>query len=345
MDPKVQEALDLLRQAGRLDVVNFGALAPARPACRASAGVAAAVAACSPPRHVEGAQVRGGKGKALREAGRGVTRAGRGRAIQPGIARGSPRASLGEGRVGGLRAGWRRARRGPGLKGYGPQRGEKPITGAGGSGALPFGSSVGPMGSVKPAKAGSRVKKGGPDQHNIGGVRAGAFEEDRLPPLSGDKDKTDSPGSEEQRDPRVPVSKKWPTINSRYEQQAFVALMQARAAENQVCAFTVLPVEQWAWNRREKEDLAHLQVTETAFVMQRKRLSALSEQDSALPVPRRISQTTSYQDADCRDHRLGREVCQCGSSPDIQISPVDSSIDTSEVILLHSVSECAFFLH
>ncbi|KAJ1146054.1 hypothetical protein NDU88_012336 [Pleurodeles waltl] len=68
------------------------------------------------------------------------------------------------------------------------------------------------MESVKPARAGSRVKKGGPEQRNIGGGRAGVFEEDRLPPFFGDKDKTDSPGSEEQRDPRVPVSKKWPPM-------------------------------------------------------------------------------------------------------------------------------------
>ncbi|KAJ1200658.1 hypothetical protein NDU88_004479 [Pleurodeles waltl] len=202
MDPKVQEALALLRQAGRLD---FGALAPARPARRASAGVAAAVAACSPPRHLDGAQVRGGKGKALREAGRGVPRAGRGRAIRPGVARGSPRAYPAVGRVGGLRAGGRSARRGPGLKGSGPQHGDKPITGAGGSGAPPFGSFVGPRGSVKPARSVSRVKKGGPEHRNNGGRRADVTEEGELPSLVGDRDKADSPGSEEQWDPRVPV--------------------------------------------------------------------------------------------------------------------------------------------
>ncbi|KAJ1180203.1 hypothetical protein NDU88_005425 [Pleurodeles waltl] len=49
-DPKILEAVALLRQAGRLDLLVEGALAPERPARRASTGVAAAVAACSPPR-------------------------------------------------------------------------------------------------------------------------------------------------------------------------------------------------------------------------------------------------------------------------------------------------------
>ncbi|KAJ1083113.1 hypothetical protein NDU88_003273 [Pleurodeles waltl] len=76
MDPKVQEALALLRQAGRLDLVNVGALAPGRLARHASAGVAAAVAVCSSPRPSDGAQVRMSKGRALREAGLGASRAG-----------------------------------------------------------------------------------------------------------------------------------------------------------------------------------------------------------------------------------------------------------------------------
>ncbi|KAJ1176109.1 hypothetical protein NDU88_001392 [Pleurodeles waltl] len=49
-DPKILEAVALLRHACRLDLLVEGALAPERPARRASAGVAAAVAACSPPR-------------------------------------------------------------------------------------------------------------------------------------------------------------------------------------------------------------------------------------------------------------------------------------------------------
>ncbi|KAJ1092595.1 hypothetical protein NDU88_005705 [Pleurodeles waltl] len=39
-DPKILEAVALLRQAGRLDLLNEGALAPGRLACRASVGVA-----------------------------------------------------------------------------------------------------------------------------------------------------------------------------------------------------------------------------------------------------------------------------------------------------------------
>ncbi|KAJ1088643.1 hypothetical protein NDU88_001799 [Pleurodeles waltl] len=58
-EAKVREALALLRQAGRLDLLRDGALAPTRPARRASAGVAAAVAACSPPRVASAGKVRG----------------------------------------------------------------------------------------------------------------------------------------------------------------------------------------------------------------------------------------------------------------------------------------------
>ncbi|KAJ1142159.1 hypothetical protein NDU88_008486 [Pleurodeles waltl] len=57
-EAKVREALALLRQAGRLDLLKEGALAPTRPARRASAGVAAMVAACSPPRVAARGKVR-----------------------------------------------------------------------------------------------------------------------------------------------------------------------------------------------------------------------------------------------------------------------------------------------
>ncbi|KAJ1185836.1 hypothetical protein NDU88_002623 [Pleurodeles waltl] len=56
MDSKVLEALALLQQAGRMDLVKEEALAPGCPARRASAGVAAAVAACSMLRLAGGAQ-------------------------------------------------------------------------------------------------------------------------------------------------------------------------------------------------------------------------------------------------------------------------------------------------
>ncbi|KAJ1191631.1 hypothetical protein NDU88_000947 [Pleurodeles waltl] len=80
-DEKVRAALALLRQAGRMDLVRAEALATWRPARRASAGVVAAVMACSLPR-------AGSSGTQLRGVGRGVGRpgiavevwAGRGRA-------------------------------------------------------------------------------------------------------------------------------------------------------------------------------------------------------------------------------------------------------------------------
>ncbi|KAJ1164252.1 hypothetical protein NDU88_004697 [Pleurodeles waltl] len=77
-DPKVLEAVALLRQAGRLDLLREGALESGRPARRASAGVAAAVAACSPPRMVEKVRKVGAGAGA-----RGGTKAGRGRAARP----------------------------------------------------------------------------------------------------------------------------------------------------------------------------------------------------------------------------------------------------------------------
>ncbi|KAJ1139115.1 hypothetical protein NDU88_005492 [Pleurodeles waltl] len=46
----MRRALALLEKAGRMDLVRQEALGPLRPACRASAGVAAAVLACSLPR-------------------------------------------------------------------------------------------------------------------------------------------------------------------------------------------------------------------------------------------------------------------------------------------------------
>ncbi|KAJ1200494.1 hypothetical protein NDU88_004318 [Pleurodeles waltl] len=62
MDGQVMEALRLLRKAGRLDLLADGGDHCARPARHTASGVAAAVAACSPPRGKRGrapAQVRG----------------------------------------------------------------------------------------------------------------------------------------------------------------------------------------------------------------------------------------------------------------------------------------------
>ncbi|KAJ1186059.1 hypothetical protein NDU88_002844 [Pleurodeles waltl] len=88
-DEKVLKAVVLLQQASRLDLLKDEAVALGRPARRASAGVAAAVAACSPPRAERG-QVRGGF---LVAALRGVSRVGKGRAGRRARRPASPRAS------------------------------------------------------------------------------------------------------------------------------------------------------------------------------------------------------------------------------------------------------------
>ncbi|KAJ1149699.1 hypothetical protein NDU88_002504 [Pleurodeles waltl] len=104
LDAKVLEAVALLKQAGRMDLLREEALAPGRPARRASAGVAAAVAACSPPRPAGGAQVRGVARGAVGRAGKGVAGAGKGRAGRRVPEPGSPRVSLEAGRPQELRS-------------------------------------------------------------------------------------------------------------------------------------------------------------------------------------------------------------------------------------------------
>ncbi|KAJ1149488.1 hypothetical protein NDU88_002295 [Pleurodeles waltl] len=68
MDPRVHQALQLLEEAGWLDLLVEVGARHERPARQAARGVAAAVAACSPPRGSRRAtQVRGlgvGKGRA-----------------------------------------------------------------------------------------------------------------------------------------------------------------------------------------------------------------------------------------------------------------------------------------
>ncbi|KAJ1181436.1 hypothetical protein NDU88_006643 [Pleurodeles waltl] len=88
VDAKILEAVALLRQAGRMDLLKEGALALGRPARRASAGVAAVVAACSPPRLSGAGKVRGASWGV---GAKGVFGAGKGRFS--GRGRGSPRAS------------------------------------------------------------------------------------------------------------------------------------------------------------------------------------------------------------------------------------------------------------
>ncbi|KAJ1171695.1 hypothetical protein NDU88_003553 [Pleurodeles waltl] len=49
MDRRVLQAMQLLQEAGRLDLLAANAARRARPARQAASGVAAAIAACSPP--------------------------------------------------------------------------------------------------------------------------------------------------------------------------------------------------------------------------------------------------------------------------------------------------------
>ncbi|KAJ1210806.1 hypothetical protein NDU88_006168 [Pleurodeles waltl] len=216
MDPKVQEALALLRQAGRLDLVKEEALAPSRPARCASAGVAAAVAACSPPRPANGAQVRVPKGRAFREASPGASGAVRGQAKRGGTARGSPRASPGEGRRRGLPAGGKLAQRSPVVRRYGPRHGAGEETGAEaplGRGAVIVKGARGAAGRARKAHPGL-IKQGvGAGEQVLGGSRARAAGGFKAPqPGVGKGSQLETVGLKEQRDPRVPVSRKWPTM-------------------------------------------------------------------------------------------------------------------------------------
>ncbi|KAJ1118971.1 hypothetical protein NDU88_007158 [Pleurodeles waltl] len=82
-DVRFQNALALLEHARRMDMVRPEALGLLHPAHRASAGVAAAVMACSPPRAVRMmAQVRRGRrrkgGPGKKGAARGGRRCGKG---------------------------------------------------------------------------------------------------------------------------------------------------------------------------------------------------------------------------------------------------------------------------
>ncbi|KAJ1155055.1 hypothetical protein NDU88_007791 [Pleurodeles waltl] len=166
MDPKVQEALALLQQAGRLDLLKDEALAPGHPVRRASSGVAAAVAACSPPHAVLDEQVRREGKRAARGVGLRASRACRGRARGGARAPGSPRAGFVECRSGGLRSDKRFTRRSPGLKRTKPKPrvGQREAVGAhrgrgSGTGRSPVAESegLGPRGAT-----GARGRFGGP---------------------------------------------------------------------------------------------------------------------------------------------------------------------------------------
>ncbi|KAJ1191129.1 hypothetical protein NDU88_000445 [Pleurodeles waltl] len=62
-EDKVQAALRLLTEAGRLDMLKEGVIGPSRPARRASSGVVAVVLACSPPRALAVRQAVSGRGR------------------------------------------------------------------------------------------------------------------------------------------------------------------------------------------------------------------------------------------------------------------------------------------
>ncbi|KAJ1181094.1 hypothetical protein NDU88_006305 [Pleurodeles waltl] len=101
-EAKVLEAVALLHQAGRLDLLKDGTLAPTCPARKASAGVAAAVAACSPPRVAPAVKVRGAASGVVTKGG---SRRVRGASLG-GSGVGNPRRFLGErDALGGVRAG------------------------------------------------------------------------------------------------------------------------------------------------------------------------------------------------------------------------------------------------
>ncbi|KAJ1153498.1 hypothetical protein NDU88_006257 [Pleurodeles waltl] len=102
-DPKVLEAVALLRQAGRSDLLREGALEPGRPARRASAGGGGGGRCLLPSAH-------GGEGerRRIRGGARGGTKAGRGRAarpvVRPAAAREASEAGPGGAQPGGSQA-------------------------------------------------------------------------------------------------------------------------------------------------------------------------------------------------------------------------------------------------
>ncbi|KAJ1175967.1 hypothetical protein NDU88_001252 [Pleurodeles waltl] len=86
MDARVVRAMELLKEAGRLDLLAAPAAPRDRPVRRAASGVAAAVAACSPPRErkqVSGAGHEWGGPWAGREVGPGLPWAGRNQFEEP----------------------------------------------------------------------------------------------------------------------------------------------------------------------------------------------------------------------------------------------------------------------
>ncbi|KAJ1107578.1 hypothetical protein NDU88_004968 [Pleurodeles waltl] len=142
VEAKVLEAVAHLRQVGRMDLLKDGALAPGHLARRPSAGVAAAVAACSPPRVAGAAKVRGasrgggakgvfGNGRlAGRERGRGSQRASR--EVGHGIPRRSWKPAR-NGKAGPQEAAWRKGDRNEGVRALEASAAGKPEGGKAGA--------------------------------------------------------------------------------------------------------------------------------------------------------------------------------------------------------------------
>ncbi|KAJ1197918.1 hypothetical protein NDU88_001762 [Pleurodeles waltl] len=99
-DARVQEALRILREAGRLDLIQGELGAPSRPPRRASGGVAAAVLACSESRGAASRQLvsRMGGGR-LRAWGEGRRAGARSLGDRRVVARGSPKRRSAAGRA------------------------------------------------------------------------------------------------------------------------------------------------------------------------------------------------------------------------------------------------------
>ncbi|KAJ1170920.1 hypothetical protein NDU88_002791 [Pleurodeles waltl] len=198
MESKVQQALALLREAGRLDLVAPEALAQGHPVRRASAGVAAAVAACSPPRAAASGKMNAGRGRAVREAGLGAGRAARGRGGVSGRAREAPRASL-EACLGQrARASGSTARRGPAWRRYGARSGASP--------SIRADPSKRQRGHCGAGRGGGSFQQGER-------WRESGTERPRTPFSGrGEGDIRAAGATAVQRDPLVPISKKWPTM-------------------------------------------------------------------------------------------------------------------------------------
>ncbi|KAJ1174333.1 hypothetical protein NDU88_006155 [Pleurodeles waltl] len=218
VDAKVLEAVALVKQASRTDLLREEALVPGHPARRASAGVAAAVAASSPPRATGGSQVRGVARGAVGSAVKGVPGAGKGTAGRRGLSqdprgfpsrRGHRTSAQVVMQLYALRQGRRGAARlqGQGIKKAGELQGR--VTGKGkGSGAAPRGAGLGALSFRKGRGSGKKgyctSSTGGPPSSEGGeevsrkGLREGAQE--------------GPSGIGDSRDLRVPISEKWPTM-------------------------------------------------------------------------------------------------------------------------------------